>query len=75
MNQIKPCHRHLYQGLDHVQMQYAVMHGYDNSELSYRAFRVQLIDPFMGIVTKRVHACCREHARAITKGAINVSEE
>ena len=73
---IKPCHAHLYEGLDSTQMKYAMDYGRDKDDLKYKSFKIQY-DPnfrFSGgwspgmPVTKVVRACCKEHAFSFAEG-------
>ncbi len=73
---IKPCHAHLYEGLDSTQMKYAMNHGLSKERLKYRSFKIKY-DPNFRVsggwspgmpVTRIVRACCKAHAFSFAEG-------
>lgn len=75
MYTIKPCQANLFTGLDKYQWSYAMTYGYEGDDLNYRAFTVVMqLNPTDYPKTSTVTACCREHARDMSPGAISCSE-
>ena len=66
---MKPCQKHLYEGLDLTQLKYAKDYGLEKDDLQYKDYKIQLSCS----QKLTVWACCRPHARDMYPNVISVN--